>query len=93
MTKFAPAIGCLSLAAVKTNTCNPSAAPEVLAPNPADNYHRWWNNAWRVVEPEGQQNAVAWTAEKESRLNQLVAYATQTESLDSFLHARRRQQS
>ncbi len=28
-----------------------------------------------MVEPEGQQNAGAWTAEKESRLNQLVAYA------------------
>src|SRR5213078_3159217 len=65
----------LVFGAVKTNTSDPSAAPEVLAPNQADNYHRWWNNAWRVVEPEGQQNAGAWTAEKESRLNQLVAYA------------------
>ena len=65
----------LVFGAVKTNTSNPSAAPEVLAPNPADNYHRWWNNPWRVVEPEGQQNAGAWTPEKESRLNQLVAYA------------------
>jgi hypothetical protein len=65
----------LVLGAVKTNTSSPSAPPEVLAPNPADNYHRWWNNAWRVVEPQGQQNAGAWTPEKESRLNQLVAYA------------------
>jgi len=65
----------LAFGAVKTNTADPSAAPEVLAPNPADNYHRWWNNAWRVVEPAGQQNAGAWTPEKESRLNQLVAYA------------------
>jgi hypothetical protein len=65
----------LVFGAVKTNTTDPAAAPEVLAPSPADNYHRWWNNAWRVVEPEGQSNASAWTAEKESRLNQLVTYA------------------
>lgn len=65
----------LVFGAVKTNTSNPSAAPEALAPNPADNYHRWWNNPWRVVEPEGQQDVGAWTPEKESRLNQLVAYA------------------
>ena len=65
----------LVFGAVKTDTRNPSAAPEVLAPNPADNYHRWWNNAWRVVEPEGQAKAGPWAAEKESRLNQLVEYA------------------
>ncbi len=65
----------LVFGATKTNTKDPSAAPEVLAPNGADNYHRWWNNAWRVVEPEGQAKAGAWTAEKETRLKQLVAYA------------------
>src|SRR5215470_18168239 len=61
--------------AVKTDTKDPSAAPGVLAPNAADNYHRWWNNAWRVVEPEGQSKAGPWTAEKELRLKQLVSYA------------------
>jgi hypothetical protein len=65
----------LVFGAVKTNTKDPSAAPEVLAPHGADNYHRWWNNAWRVVEPEGQSKAGPWSAEKESRLNQLVSYA------------------
>ena len=65
----------LVFGAVKTNTKDPSAAPEILAPNAADNYHRWWNNAWRVVEPEGQSKAGPWNAEKESRLNQLVLYA------------------
>ena len=65
----------LVFGAVKTNTKDPSAPPEVLAPNAADNYHRWWNNAWRVVEPEGQAKAVAWTAEKELRLKELVTYA------------------
>jgi len=61
--------------AVRTNTHDPSAPPEGLAPNPADNYHRWWNNSWRVVEPEGQSKAGDWTVEKESRLSQLVRYA------------------
>ena len=61
--------------AVRTNTHDPSAPPEGLAPNPADNYHRWWNNSWRVVEPEGQSKAGDWTVEKKSRLSQLVRYA------------------
>lgn len=65
----------LVFGATKTNTTDVSAPPEVLAPNAADNYHRWWNNAWRVVEPEGQAKAGTWTAEKESRLKQLVSYA------------------
>jgi len=65
----------LVFGAVKTNSKDPSAAPEILSPNSADNYHRWWNNAWRVVEPEGQSKAGPWTTEKESRLNQLVSYA------------------
>ena len=61
--------------AVRTNAKDPSAPPEVLAANPADNYHRWWNNSWRVVEPAGQPNAGDWTPEKDARLNQLVRYA------------------
>jgi len=61
--------------AVRTNAKDPSAPPEVLAANSADNYHRWWNNSWRVVEPAGQPNAGAWTPEKDTRLNQLVRYA------------------
>ncbi len=65
----------LVFGAVHTNTHDPSAPPEVLAPNVGDNYHRWWNNSWRVVEPEGQSKAGNWTPEKESRLKQLVRYA------------------
>jgi len=65
----------LAFGAVRTNTHDPSAPPEGLAPNRADNYHRWWNNRWRVVEPEGQSKAGDWTPEKESRLKQLVRYA------------------
>jgi len=65
----------LLFGAVRTNTKDPSAPPETLAPNPADNYHRWWNNSWHVIEPAGQPNAGDWTAEKEARLNVLVRYA------------------
>jgi hypothetical protein len=65
----------LAFGAVRTNTADASAPPEKLAPHAADNYHRWWNNSWRVVEAEGQSKAGAWTAQKESRLNQLVQYA------------------
>ena len=65
----------LLFGAVRTNTKDPSAPPETLAPNPADNYHRWWNNSWHVVEPAGQPNAGSWTPEKEARLNELVRYA------------------
>ena len=65
----------LVFGATRTNTANPRAAPSVLAPDPADNYHRWWNNAWRVVEPQGQSNAGEWTSEKQARLESLVKFA------------------
>jgi hypothetical protein len=65
----------LLFGAVRTNTKDFSAPPEVLAPDPADNYHRWWNNSWRVVESAGQENAGPWTEAKEKRLAELVRYA------------------
>jgi hypothetical protein len=65
----------LVFGAVKTNTKDWTAAPEVLAPNSADNYHRWWNNSWKVVEDAGQENAGEWTTAKETRLAALVRYA------------------
>jgi len=55
----------------------PSAPPASLAPDDSDNYHRWWNNSWRVVEPTGQGNAGDWTSQKQARLNELVRYAHQ----------------
>jgi glycerophosphoryl diester phosphodiesterase len=39
------------------------------------NYHRWSNNAWRVVEPAGQNHAGPWTAESDARLKALVRAA------------------
>lgn len=65
----------LVFGAVQTHTDDPSAPPQTLAPNAADNYHRWWNNSWDVVEPAGQPHAGEWTAEKENRLRELVNYA------------------
>jgi len=65
----------LVFGAVETNTKDPSAAPELLEPHRADNYHRWWNNSWHVVEPAGQPQAGEWTSEKESRLQLLVRHA------------------
>lgn len=63
--------------ATRTNPADPTAPPSALAPDPADNYHRWWNNAWKVVEPAGQPNAGEWNEAKEARLNTLVQFAHQ----------------
>jgi hypothetical protein len=39
------------------------------------NYRRWWNNPWKVVEPEGQPTAGAWTAADAARLTTAVTSA------------------
>ncbi|HEX4038409.1 MAG TPA: hypothetical protein VHX37_10160 [Acidobacteriaceae bacterium] len=65
----------LVFGAVHTNTKDPMAAPEVLEPEPASNYRRWWNNPWKVVEEGGQQHAGAWTAGDDARLRALVQHA------------------
>jgi hypothetical protein len=65
----------LVFGAVPTNTKDPTAAPEQLEPHAADNYHRWWNNSWQVIEPDGQPKAGEWTPQKEARLASLVRYA------------------
>src|SRR5580765_2398869 len=44
----------LVFGAVETNTKDPSAPADAVEPHAADNYHRWWNNSWHVVEPLGQ---------------------------------------
>jgi hypothetical protein len=65
----------LVFGAVQTTNADPSAPPQVLAPKAADNYHRWWNNNWHVVEPAGQPHAGEWDSQKERRLRELVDYA------------------
>jgi hypothetical protein len=65
----------LVFGATRTRLQNPQAPPGELAPGSADNYHRWWNNPWRVVEAGGQNGAGDWTSAKEARLNALVRHA------------------
>ena len=65
----------LLFGAIHTENKSPEAAPEVLDPEKADNYRRWWNNPWRVVESAGQPNAGEWTPEKANRLRALVERA------------------
>jgi hypothetical protein len=65
----------LVFGAVRSNTKDPMAPPEVLVPEAATNYRRWWNNAWNVVERGGQTQAGDWTAEDDARLRTLVRFA------------------
>jgi hypothetical protein len=65
----------LVFGAVHTHTQNPMAPPDVLEPDPASNYRRWWNNPWDVVEAGGQQHAGAWTEADDQRLRALVQHA------------------
>ena len=65
----------LVFGAVHTNTQNPMAPPSVLEPERANNYRRWWNNPWNVVEKGGQTKAGAWTDADFARLHALVQHA------------------
>lgn len=67
----------LVFGAVHTHIQNPMAPPDILEPEPASNYRRWWNNPWNVVEEGGQQHAGAWTAADDQRLRTLVHHAHQ----------------
>jgi hypothetical protein len=65
----------LVFGAAHTHDEDPMAAPQVLEPQPASNYRRWWNNPWGVVEKGGQQHAGDWTAADDERLRSLVHHA------------------
>jgi len=65
----------LLFGAIHTEGKDPSATPEVMDPDKATNYRRWWNNPWKVVEAGGQPNAGEWTAAKMNRLRALVERA------------------
>ncbi len=65
----------LVFGAAPTHQEAPLGTPEVIEPLPADNYHRWWNNFWGVVEAGGPSKAGEWTPTKEERLRGLVQYA------------------
>ncbi|HTJ30121.1 MAG TPA: hypothetical protein VL346_06460 [Acidobacteriaceae bacterium] len=65
----------LLFGAIHTGEKDHKSTPEELDPDKASNYRRWWNNAWNVVEFDGQQHAGEWTQEKDARLRALVARA------------------
>ncbi len=65
----------LVFGATPSNKQDPCAPPQVLAPEPMNNYRRWWNNPWRVVEPRGRNAEGTWSDQDEERLNELVQYA------------------
>jgi len=65
----------LVFGAINTQNKNPQSAPEILGSEKANNYRRWWNNPWNVVESAGQPSAGGWTPEKSSRLRALVEQA------------------
>jgi hypothetical protein len=65
----------LLFGAIHTESKNAQATPELLDPEKANNYRRWWNNPWRVVESAGQPKAGEWTPEKANRLRALVERA------------------
>src|SRR5215469_10488476 len=65
----------LAFGAIHSSRKDPHAAPDVIDDVKANNYRRWWNNAWNVVEHGGQQHASEWTEEKMTRLRSLVERA------------------
>jgi hypothetical protein len=65
----------LAFGAIHSETKDPQAAPEVIDDQKANNYRRWWNNPWKIVEAGGQPNAGEWTPEKMNRLRALVERA------------------
>lgn len=65
----------LLFGAIHTEHKDPQAAPEVIDAEKANNYRRWWNNSWHVVEAGGQPHAGEWNAGKDRRLQALVERA------------------
>lgn len=49
--------------------------PQQMLQAPADNYRRWWNNPWAVVEAGGPPLAGDWTSADAARLKALVDHA------------------
>jgi hypothetical protein len=54
---------------------DPAASSEALLTEPVNNYRRWVNGPWPVVELAGQNKAGEWTETKENRLQSLVSRA------------------
>jgi hypothetical protein len=65
----------IAFGAIHSEDKDPQGSPEILDSEKANNYRRWWNNPWRVVEAGGQAKAGEWTPEKMNRLRALVERA------------------
>lgn len=65
----------LDFGAIHSAGKDPQALPEVLDAEKANNYRRWWNNPWSVVEMGGQPRAGEWSMQKMNRLRALVERA------------------
>jgi len=65
----------LAFGAIHNKGRNPMSPAEVMVQEPANNYRRWGNNPWNVVERGGQRKAGPWTTHDEIRLRQLVTRA------------------
>src|SRR5207249_895458 len=57
----------LAFGAVHHKGKNPMSPAEVMVQESANNYRRWWNNPWNVVERGGQRKAGPWTTQDEVR--------------------------
>lgn len=57
------------------NRIDPMSPAAELETEPANDYRRWWNNAWNVVEAGGQTKAGEWTEQDNQRLRSLVEHA------------------
>lgn len=64
------AFGAVPVAAASSTT-----PAEQLESMSADNFHRWWNNPWTVVEQGGASKSGPWTHTAEERLRALIEHA------------------
>jgi hypothetical protein len=75
--KDAFGVALCALGAVHIDASDPKASPEALLTTPVDNYRRWVNFPWEMVEPDGQNRAGDWTQTKQERLRSLISRAHQ----------------
>jgi hypothetical protein len=75
--ELTPMADLLAFGAVHPSVHDPSASAEALLAEPMNNYRRWVNAPWPVVEPEGQYRAGEWTQAKQNRLQSLISRAHQ----------------
>lgn len=50
-------------------------SPQAMIDKPADNFHRWWNNSWHIVEAGGPTGVGTWEPAEAERLRSLVDHA------------------